>query len=69
MLMRTMGIKGLICFISGMAVMTALTIHPKTSFIIITLVEMVQGDKSLIQFMKGEKKNEKEEEWIEVERE
>ena len=69
MLLRVMGIKGLICFAAGMAAMTVLCIHPKTSFIIITLIDMVNGNRSLVDFMRGGKDNgKKEDEWVEVRR-
>jgi len=68
MLLRVMGIKGLICFAGGMAVMTILCIHPRTNFIILTLIDMVNGDRSLVDFMKGGKTNEKETDWVEVKR-
>jgi len=68
MLIRIMGLKGLACFIAGMAVMTVLCVHPKTSFMILTLIDMVNGDRSLMEFMRGGKKDEEKNEWIEVKR-
>ena len=51
-LLRSMGLKGLLCFTSGMALMTVLIIHPRTTGMIMFLVNAVHGDKSLIEFMK-----------------
>jgi len=67
-LLKYMGAFGLLCFIAGMAVMTALVMNEKTNYILAYLIKAVNGNESLLDVIRGEgdAKKEKENEWIDV---
>ena len=49
---KWIGLKGLLAMIIGMAVMTAIIIHPKTSNMTMFIVKALRGEENLINYMK-----------------